>query len=279
MIETPAPARPKPGRGALAFVLAADLAIGSAVGFGVYFATRTFGPPTPPRNVQASAALCLLEDCDEIAATVALRWDPPAGGSAVTAYVIRRDGEEIGRLGASEHGYTDDEVVIDGDYGYDVTAIGVEGRGRPSPVVDVKVPIPPIEQAHFSGSYSVQLVFKRIGLLSRFEGVPNPAVGDRTTQEWDLLSVCAPLEGACDVALFGSELTQHGRDYRGTVPSEATCGREHLRSKETVTLRVTDVKVFGSVLIATAFTGTSVVDFRCGGDDVHAVASISGTRA
>ena len=270
--------RPKPSRTALAFVVAADLAIGGAVGFAVYFAKREFGPPTPPRNVEASATLCVPDDCAELAAATTLTWQPPAAGSEVTTYVVRRDGEEIGRTAASERTFTDDDVVIDGRYGYDVTAIGLEGRGRPSPLVDVRVPIPPIEQAHFVGDYSVELVFKRIGLLSRFEGVQSPAVGDRTTQDWDLLSSCSPLAGACDVALFGYELARDGRDYEGELPSEAFCGSEHLTSKRTVMIRLTKARVIGRVLVVTAFAGSSVVDFRCGGNDVHAVAAISGSR-
>jgi hypothetical protein len=279
MIEAAERVRPKPSRTALVLVLAADMAFGTAVGFGVYFATRRFGPPTPPQNVEASAALCLPPECRDITPSVTLEWSPPGAGGDVTSYVVRREGEEIGRLGASTRTFTDPDVEIGQRYGYDVYAIGEEGRGRPSPATDVEVPVPPIEHAHFAGAYTVELVFRRIGLLSRFEGVVNPAVGDRVVQDWDLLSVCAPLQGACDAALFGFELTRKGRQYRGTVNAEARCGDEELRSKQTVTLRVTKASVVGQVLIVTAFTGLSEVDFRCGGRNVHAVAAISGTRA
>jgi hypothetical protein len=210
---------------------------------------------------------------------VTLEWAPPAAGGDVTTYVVRRDDEEIGRLGPSTRTFTDPDVSIGQRYGYDVYAMGAEGRGRPSSVADVRVPIPPIEHAHFGGTYDVRLVFRRIGLLSRYEGVPNPAVGDATSQDWDLLSVCPPLEGACDVALFGYELTRHGREYRGTVPAEAGCGDERLTSRETIVLRVTKASVVGQALIVTAFTGVAETDFRCGGENVHAVAAISGTRA
>ena len=280
MIETPVPpVRPKPSRRAVAFVLAVDLAIGGAVGFSVYFATRRFGPPTPPRDLQASAALCLPEECREITPSVTIRWAPPVAGGEVTGYVVRRGGEEIGQLGASALTLTDPDVAIGKRYGYEVLAIGEEGRGRPSAMVDVRVPPPPIEHAHFGGAYDVVLVFRRIDLLTRFEGVANPAVGDRSLEGWDLLSVCPPLEGACDVGLFGFELIRSGRTYRGTLPSDARCGNERVTSKKIVTLRVTEASVVGKVLIASRFKGVTTVDFRCGGDDVHAVASFTGTRA
>jgi hypothetical protein len=269
-------ARPKPSRRAVALVLAADLAIGASVGFAVYFATRKFGPPTPPRNLAASASLCLPDECRNVTPSVALRWAPPVAGGEVIRYVVRRDGDEVAELGPAERTFTDEDIGIGERYGYDVFAIGSEGRSRPAGVTDVAVPVPPIEHAHFGGAYEVELVFRRIGLLSRYEGVMNPAVGDRTVQGWDLLSVCAPLQGACDVALFGYELTQMGREYRGTIWGEASCGRERLRSKEHLTLRPTETTVVGRVLTVTAFTGLSEVDFRCGGQKVHAVAQISG---
>jgi hypothetical protein len=77
MMDVPTPARPKPTRRAVAFVVAIDLAIATGVGFGVYFATRRFGPPTPPRNVEATAAVCVPEECSEVSATVSLSWAPP----------------------------------------------------------------------------------------------------------------------------------------------------------------------------------------------------------
>lgn len=280
MIEAAAPVvvRLKPSRRALALVLAADLAIGGAAGFAVYFATRKFGPPTRPRKVEASASLCVPDECRQITSSVTLRWSPPVAGGEVTGYVVRREGVELEQLGASARTFTDPDVVMGQRYGYEVLAIGEEGRGRPA-TAEAVVPVPAVEHAHFAGSYDVRLVFRRIGLLSRFEGVSNPAVGDRAFQDWDLLSVCPPLEGACDVALFGYELTQRGRSFSGTLPSEAVCGDEHLTSKQTVTIRVTKTAVFGHALIATAFTGVSEVDFRCGGENVHAVAAVSGTKA
>lgn len=273
------PTRPKPSRRAVAVVLAADMAIGTAAGFGVYFATRKFGPPTAPRSVQASASLCLPEECREITPSVTLEWSPPIAGGEVTAYVVRREGEEIGELDASTRTFTDEDVEIGQRYGYDVFAIGDEGSGRPSPTADVEVPAPPIEHAHFGGDYTVALEFRRIGLLSRYEGVVDPAVGDRTVQTWDLLSTCPPLEGACDVALFGFELKRRGHTFKGRVDSQARCGNKELQAKEIVTITVTKAQVVGQVLIVTAFKGRSEVDFPCGGQNVHAVSAISGRRA
>jgi hypothetical protein len=279
MIEQIESRRPKPSRRAVAVVVAADLAIASAVGFAVYFGNRKFGPPTPPRDVAAATELCLPEECRRITPTVTLTWSPPQAGGAPTGYVVTRGDEELERLGAGTRSFTDTEVTIGERYSYEVSAVGAEGRGHPSGAVEVRVPVPPIEHAHFGGAYDVTLTFRRIGLLSRFEGVNDPAVGDRAFAEWDLLSVCAPLEGACDVALFGYELTRHGREYRGTLPSEARCGDEALRSRQTVTIRVDRAQVMGSALIATKISGVSEVDFRCNGEKVHAVAAIAGTVA
>jgi hypothetical protein len=260
-------------------VVALDLAIATGVGFGVYFATRRFGPPTPPRNVEASAAVCVPKRCSEISPTVSLSWAPPLAGGDVTTYVVLRGDVEVGRLGPASTEFTDPEVEIGQRYRYEVFAIGDEGRGRPSPVVAVRTPIPPIEHAHFAGFYGIELVFRQIDLLSRFEGVPDPAVGDRTFQEWDILPACGPFQGACNVTLFGWELARQGRSYKGSLPSTASCGGEGVEGQQTVTLRVTDAVVVGRVLTVSTFTGTSEVSFPCGGEKVHAVAAIAGTLA
>lgn len=271
--------RPRPSRRAVAIVIALDLAIATGVGFGVYFATRRFGPPTPPRNVVASAAVCVPEECSEVTPSVSLRWAPPLAGGEVITYIVLRGEEEVGRLGPATTEFTDPDVDIGQRYDYEVFAIGDEGRGRPAPVVTVRTPVPSIEHAHFAGFYGVRLVFRQIGLLSRFEGVPDPAVGDRTFQEWDILSVCTPFQGACNISLFGWELVRDGRAYSGSLPSVAFCGNERIEGRQTVTLRVTEAAVVGRVLTVSAFTGTSEVDFPCGGEKVHAVAGITGTLA
>lgn len=279
MTAVDVPARPKPSRRAVALVVSLDLAIATGVGFGVYFATRRFGPPTPPRSLEATAAVCVPKECREVTATVSLTWAPPIAGGEVTTYVVLRGDEEVARLGASSAEFIDPDVDIGRRYTYEVFAIGDEGRGRPSPTVSVRTPVPSIEHAHFAGFYGVELVFRQIGLLSRFEGVPDPAVGDRTFQEWDIFSVCAPFQGACNVTLFGWELERRGRVYKGTLPSTAFCGGRRVEGKQTVTLRVTDAAVVGRVLFVSTFEGMSEVDFPCGGDKVHAVAGISGTLA
>ncbi len=279
MMDVPIPARPKPTRRAVAFVVAIDLAIATGVGFGVYFATRRFGPPTPPRNVEATAAVCVPEECREVSATVSLSWAPPIAGGEVTTYVVLRGREEVARLGPASAEFTDPDVDIGQRYHYEVFAIGEEGRGRPAPTVSVRTPVPSIEHAHFAGFYGIELVFRQIGLLSRFEGVPDPAVGDRTSQEWDIVSVCAPLQGACNVTLFGWELDRRGRVYKGTIPSTAFCGGRRVEGRQTVTLRVTDAALVGRVLFVSTFEGMSEVSFPCGGEKVHAVAGISGALA
>ncbi len=278
MMDAPIPVRPKPTRRAVAFVVALDLAIATGVGFGVYFAARRFGPPTSPRSLGASATVCVPKECTEVTPSVSLTWEPPLAGGDVNRYVILRDEEEVGRLGPGSTRFTDPDVSIGQRYDYEVFAIGDEGQGRHSVIV-VRTPIPPIEHAHFAGFYGIELVFRQIDLLSRFEGVPNPAVGDRAFQEWDMVAVCAPFEGACNVALFGFELVRRGLVYRGSLPSDARCGGEEVEGRQTVTLRVTDAAVVGRVLFVSAFKGTSEVTFRCGGDAVHAVAGITGTLA
>jgi len=271
--------RPRPSRRAVAIVIALDLMIAGGVGVGVYFATRRFGPPTPPRDVEASAVVCVPKECSEVTPTVSLTWAPPLAGGAVTTYVVLRGEEEVGRLGPGATEFTDEDVDIGRRYGYEVFAIGDEGPGGSSPVVTVRTPIPSIEHAHLAGFYGVELVFRQIDLLSRFEGVLDPAVGDRTFQEWDILPACAPFQGACNITLFGWELIRDGRTYRGSLPSTASCGGEQVEGRQTVTLRVTDAMVVGRVLTVSAFTGSSEVTFPCGGEKVHAVAGITGTLA
>ena len=266
-----------PGSRALALVVTLDLAIATGVGFGVYFTARRFGPPTPPRNVRAEAAVCVPEECAQITPSVSLSWTPPLAGGEVNAYVVLRGGEGIGRLGPGTRTFADPDVEIGRRYGYEVFAIGDEGRGRPSPAVSVRLPIPAVEHARLSGFYDVRLVFRQIDLLTRFEGVPDPAVGDSALQDWQIESVCDTFDGACDVRLLGGRLARDGRRYAGTVPTRgATCQNERVASTQTVTLLVTRSRVVGGVLYATAFTGRSEVDFRCRGETVHAVASISG---
>lgn len=279
MTEAGKTLRRGPSRKALAVVVALDLAIATGVGFGVYFTTRRFGPPTPPRNVEASAAVCVPKECSEVTPSVSLRWAPPLAGGAVVTYVVLRSDDEVGRLGPGTTEFTDPDVEIGQRYEYEVVAIGDEGRGRPSPAVTVRTPVPSIEHSHFAGFYGIRLVFRQIDLLSRFEGVPNPAVGDRAFQEWDILPVCTAFQGACNITLFGWELVRHGRRYTGSLPSVASCGSERVEGRQTVTLRVTEAKVVGRVLTVSAFAGTSEVDFPCGGEKVHAVAGITGTLA
>ena len=198
-------------------------------------------------------------------------------GSDVLRYVVLRDGEEVARVPSQARGFVDEDVTIGTQYGYEILAIGEEGRGPAAPKVTVRAPLPPIEHARLSGFYDVILIFRRIGLLS-FEGVRDPAVGDRTLQDWQISSVCDTFEGACDVRMLGGRLRRDGARYRGTVPSVAFCGDERVSSTQTVTLDVTRARVVGGVLYALAFRGRSQVDFRCpGGGKVHAVASFSGT--
>ena len=279
MIEGEPSVRPKPSQKAVAIVVALDLAIATGVGVGVYFATRRFGPPTPPRNVEATAALCVPDECSEVTPSVSLRWGPPLAGGEVTTYVVLRGEEEVARLRPVTTEFTDPDVEIGQRYDYEVFAIGDEGRGRPSSVVSVRTPVPSIEHAHFAGFYGIRLVFRQIDLLGRFEGVRDPAVGDRTFQEWDILPVCTAFQGACNITLFGWELVRDGRRYSGSLPSVAFCGNERVEGRQTVTLCVTKAVVVGRVLTVSAFSGTSEVDFRCGGEKVHAVAAITGTLA
>lgn len=253
-----------------------DVLIATGVGVGVYFANRRFGAPTPPRTVEASASVCVPEECDVITSSVSLTWRPPVAGGEVETYVVLREGEEIGHARPAATEFSDPNVEIGGRYEYEVFAVGEEGRGRPSPAVSVRVPIPGLEHARLSGFYDVRLVFRQIDLLTLFEGVRDPAVGDSTLQDWQIESGCDTLEGACDIRLFGVTLDRDGRRYAGLVPSGAVCQKQPVRSRQTVTLLVTTARVVGGVLYATAFTGRSEVDFRCQGETVHAVAEISG---
>jgi len=270
------PIRPRPGRRAVAIVVALDLVIATGVGVGVYFAYRRFGAPTPPRNVEVSASVCVPEECDVITSSVSLTWKAPLAGGEVENYVVRRGGEQIGQVRPGATEFSDPNVEIGERYEYEVLAVGEEGRGRPSPAVSVRVPAPGLEHARLSGFYDVRLIFRQIDLLTLFEGVRDPAVGDSTLQDWKIETGCDTFEGACDIRLFGVTLDRDGRRYAGLVPSGAVCGKQPVESRQTVTLLVTAARVVGGVLYATAFTGRSEVDFRCQGETVHAVAEILG---
>jgi len=52
-----------------------------------------------------------------------------------------------------------------------------------------------------------------------------------------------------------------------------------VEGRRIVTLRVTDADVIGRVLTVATFIGMSEVTFSCSGDEVHAVAGISGELA
>lgn len=270
-------ARPRPSRRAVALVVAIDLAVATGVGSGVYFATRRFGPPTAPRAVDASASVCVPDACDGIEPSVQLRWSPPVAGGAVTRYVVFRDGSELERLDARATEFVDPEVILGARYEYEVSAIGDEGRGPPSPPVSAEVPLPPLELARLSGTYDVTITFLKIDLLSRFQGVDDPAVGDRAFESWVLTPECVTSAGACDVRFFTqATLERKGRVYVGPVQSEAGCGGEPVRSIQTLTLRATRGDVFEGVFIAVAIGGKIEVDFPCGGEKVHAVATVAG---
>lgn len=280
MTEAGPIAGPRPSRRAVALVVAIDLSVATAVGVGVYFATRRFGPPTAPRSVRASASLCLPDECEGIEPTVRLRWSPPLAGGAVTRYVVSRDGAELDRVGARSTEFLDPDVIPGKRYEYEIAAIGEEGRGPPSPPVSTEVPLPPLEHARLSGTYDVTLTFRRIDLLSRFQGVDDPAVGDRTFQTWVLTPECVTSAGACDVRYFAqATLERRGKVYVGPVQSEARCGQQEVRSTETLTLQPTRAEVFEGVFIAVAIRGKIEVEFPCGGEKVHAVATVSGRAA
>ena len=270
------PIRPRPSRRAVAIVVALDLVIATGVGVGVYFANRRFGAPTPPRNVAASGVVCVPDECSVITSSVSLTWKAPLAGGEVQTYAVLRGGEEIAQVRPAATEFSDPNVEIGRRYEYEVLAIGDEGRGRPSPAVAVRVPVPGLEHARLSGFYDVRLVFRQIDLLTSFEGVNDPAVGDSTLQDWQIESACDTFEGACDVRLFGVTLDRDGRRYAGLVPNRASCQKRPVEARQTVTLRVTTARVVGGVLYATAFKGRSEVDFRCQGETVHAVAEISG---
>lgn len=268
--------RPRPSRRAVAIVVSLDLLIATSVGVGVYFAYRRFGVPTPPQNVEASGVVCVPEECAAITSSVSLTWKPPLAGGEVETYAVMRGGEEIAQVRPVVTEFSDPNVEIGGRYEYEVLAIGEEGRGRPSPAVAVRVPVPGLEHARLGGFYDVRLVFRQIDLLTTFEGVRDPAVGDSTLQDWQIESACDTFEGACDIRLFGVTLDRDGRRHEGLVPNRASCQKQPVEARQTVTLRVTTARVVGGVLYATAFRGRSEVDFHCEGETVHAVAAISG---
>lgn len=280
MTEVRPTARPKPTRRAVALVVVIDLCVATAVGVGVYFATRRFGPPTAPRAVHASATLCLPDECEGIEPTVRVSWSPPLAGGAVTRYVVSRDGVELEWVGARATGFLDPKVILGERYEYEISAIGDEGRGPPSQPASTEVPLPPLEHARLSGTYDVTLTFRRIDLLTRFQGVDDPAIGDRAFQSWVLTPECVISAGACDVRYFAqATLKRRGSVYVGPVQGEARCGQQQVRSTETLTLEATRAKVFEAVFIAVAIRGKIEVDFPCGGEKVHAVATVSGRAA
>ena len=134
--------RPRPSRRAVAIVVALDLVIATAVGVGVYFATRRFGPPTPTSE-RGGVGLGLRAGGVPPGDAVGV---PPLGASPRgwrREHVRRpRGGEEIGRLGPRSTEYADEDVTMGKRYEYEVVAIGDEGRGRPSPPVSIRTPIP-----------------------------------------------------------------------------------------------------------------------------------------
>ena len=179
------------------------------------------------------------------ATSVLVRWPSATADPTVDAYVIRRDGVQVGFIPGTVTSYQDRGLAPDTTYRYSVVAVAGGLRSAPSSVLAVKTLTPPISAARLQGSWTVssKVVKSGGGTLK---------VGTTTTETWQFRPKCTV--GPCAVVLSGVQggsthphlftmtLTRAGAVYKGTTKAHIThCGKS-TKVKDvlnTVTLQMT----------------------------------------
>jgi hypothetical protein len=208
----------RPGSALVALVVV--VAVAAAV--GVVVATSggpsTMEIPPAPGDLRARATVCVVPTCESIETTVALTWSPPDGDVATIEVLV--DGSVLARLDPNATGYEVRDLWIDRSYTFGVRAVGADGAS-PESAVEVRTPVPPLEEAQLAGSYRVRATVRRAVNLSTLEGTANPHPGGELTSTWSFSALCAEDDGACSADWFRwGPLVNHGRRYEGTFRSQ-----------------------------------------------------------
>ena len=156
-------------------------------------------------------------------------------------------------------GFVDEDVTIGTQYGYEILAIGEEGRGPAAPKVIVRALLLPIEHARLSGFYDVILIFRRIGLLSSFEGSAIRRSAIARSGLADLVRLRHLRR-----RLRRAHARRPPTAGRGSLPGHRSFGRVLRRRARQLhadgDARRDRARVVGGVLYALAFRGRSQVD-------------------
>ena len=209
--------------------------------------------PLPPSDLAAKAAPF----------RVVLTWEPPPEGAERVE--VFRDGARLALLPGTRTSYTDEDVLPDHVYNYEVasrTADLVSGRTH----VTAETPAPSLGMARVEGTFDVSTRFTSRTGYSDYE---RPSYG------WKFQPRCR--EGPCDVRwsdlhekrIHGT-LERTGPRYRGSYTGQfyLRCGSSPATSVVTVDLRVDAAKPIGPEWRATRLVGTlehsEAVQLGCG---------------
>lgn len=279
--EAPPPASSPPRSAPWPWVVGA---LGILLGVGavaVALVLKSTGPPGLPQRFAATARTCVPPECDYWRTTVALTWEAPAEGGAVTAYRVFRNGRPLRSVSGSEQSYVDRGLIPGLEYRYAIQAVGEAGSSSRSEPVAAKPPIPAVGEARLDGVFKVVATVRSAGLLKTLIGIDDPGAGDQTALIWPIKASCPAAQGACGAKWRRKDppLDRNGGTYSGKVVTrEAQCGGSEDRFPATnyLSLRVTKAEIQGFILVAMAFEGTLEVTFRCEGRRVRGVVRVAG---
>jgi len=199
--------------------------------------------------------------------SVVLQWPRSRKGPSVDAYVIRRNGVQVGFVAGSATSYQDRGVAPATSYRYSIVAVAGGLRSAPSPALVVTTRTPPTSAARLQGSWTVT------GRVVK-SGGGSLKVGATRVDPWQFRPACAA--GPCTVVLSGAQggsryphpftvtLNRAGAVYTGTTKAHLTHCGESKGVKDvtnTVTLRLT-VRTAGvdkSAWVAGSWTGTMTI--------------------
>jgi chitodextrinase len=208
--------------------------------------------PTAPGSVRTQSAT---------ATSVLVRWSPSTSGPTVDAYVIQRDGTQVGFIPGTVTSYQDKGLAPATTYRYVVLAVSGGHRSVPSSMLVVTTLTPPLSAARLQGSWIVDSkVIKSDG--------GSLTVGTTETDTWQSAPKCP--EGPCDVAVSGDfgnhpfavTLTRAGAVYTGTAKAHLThCGASKVSVQNTVTVQLTVNKagVDNRAWSASSWVGTMTI--------------------
>lgn len=213
---------------------------------------------TPPDNPSGLAASAVTTS------TLTLRWSFPAG-PAPEAFVIIRDGEDVGTVAGTVTVFQDKGLLPAHKYTYTVVAVSGDVRSAESPAVSATTLTPPVSAARLAGSWDVDGKITRA--TSGITLGDAAAVGQTFGSTWELTPRCS--SGACDATLegtvaghsFSMTLKRSGAVYTGSNKAHVShcvtpLGTKDVTNQLTVRLTVTKAGLDSSVWAARVVGGT-----------------------